>query len=95
MKNLGLHRAITRRDFLDGVRIAVAGSIAGYTNVLIRNWTSFQKLGAERIYYPQPFGRIHVANSDAAASAYTHAAIDEAHRAVAEIVGSKESENAV
>ncbi len=23
-----------------------------YTNVLIRNWTSFQKLGVERIYYP-------------------------------------------
>jgi spermidine dehydrogenase len=42
----------------------------------------------------QPFGRIHVANSDAAASAYTHAAIDEAHRAVSEIVGSRESENA-
>ena len=38
---------------------------------------------------------IHVANSDAAASAYTHAAIDEAHRAVAEIVGAKESENAL
>jgi spermidine dehydrogenase len=38
----------------------------------------------------QPFGRIHVANSDAAASAYTHAAIDEAHRAVAEIAGSSE-----
>jgi spermidine dehydrogenase len=42
----------------------------------------------------QRFGRIHVANSDAAASAYTHAAIDEAHRAVSEIVGSRESENA-
>ena len=43
----------------------------------------------------QPFGRIHVANSDAAASAYTHAAIDEAHRAVTEILGAKETENAV
>ncbi len=43
----------------------------------------------------QPFGRIHVANSDAAASAYTHAAIDEAHRAVGEIVGRKESDHAV
>lgn len=43
----------------------------------------------------QSFGRVHVANSDAAASAYTNAAIDEAHRAVAEIVGSKESESAV
>jgi spermidine dehydrogenase len=43
----------------------------------------------------QPFGRIHVANSDAAASAYTHAAIDEAHRAIEEIVRAKETENAV
>ena len=33
----------------------------------------------------KPFGRIHIANSDAAAYAYTQAAIDEAHRAVREI----------
>ncbi len=32
------------------------------------------------------FGKVHIANSDAAAYAYTHAAIDEAHRAVSEIV---------
>jgi spermidine dehydrogenase len=31
------------------------------------------------------FGRIAIANSDAAASAYTDAAIDQAHRAVAEL----------
>ena len=30
----------------------------------------------------QPFGRIHIANSDAEALAYTNAAIDQAHRAV-------------
>ena len=33
------------------------------------------------------FGRIAVANSDAAAAAYTDAAIDQAHRAVAELLG--------
>ena len=33
----------------------------------------------------QPFGRITIANSDAGASAYTHVAIDEAYRAVAEL----------
>jgi spermidine dehydrogenase len=33
----------------------------------------------------QPFGRISIANSDAAAFAYTSAAIDEAHRAVKEV----------
>jgi spermidine dehydrogenase len=34
----------------------------------------------------QPFGRIAIANSDAAASAYTQAAIDQAHRAVGEVL---------
>lgn len=33
------------------------------------------------------FGRISIANSDAAASAYTNAAIDQAYRAVREVVG--------
>ncbi len=35
----------------------------------------------------QPVGRIHIANSDAAAAANTNAAITEAHRAVDEIMG--------
>ncbi len=35
----------------------------------------------------QPFGRLAIANADAAAYAYTDAAIDEAHRAIAEITG--------
>ena len=34
----------------------------------------------------QPFGRIAIANSDAAAYAYADAAIDQAHRAVQEIL---------
>jgi len=34
----------------------------------------------------QPFGRISIANSDAAASPFTDAAIDEAHRAVREVL---------
>ncbi|MBS0367097.1 MAG: NAD(P)-binding protein [Proteobacteria bacterium] len=33
-----------------------------------------------------PFGRIHVANSDAGAAAYTDSAIDQAHRAMQEIL---------
>jgi spermidine dehydrogenase len=33
----------------------------------------------------QAFGRISIANSDAAALAYTNAAIDEAYRAVQEL----------
>jgi spermidine dehydrogenase len=34
----------------------------------------------------QPFGRIAIANSDMGANAYTNEAIDQAHRAVAELV---------
>lgn len=34
----------------------------------------------------QPFGRIAIANADAAAYSYTDAAIDQAHRAVAELL---------
>ena len=37
----------------------------------------------------QPFGRIHIANSDAGAFAYTNEAIDQAWRAVSEIVAKK------
>jgi spermidine dehydrogenase len=37
----------------------------------------------------QPFGRIHVANSDADGHAYTNIAIDQGYRAVSEIVGSQ------
>jgi spermidine dehydrogenase len=37
----------------------------------------------------QPFGRIAIANSDAAAYAYTNAAIDQAYRAVEEITRTK------
>ena len=37
----------------------------------------------------QPFGRIAIANADAAAYAYTDAAIDQAHRAVSELLQAK------
>jgi len=35
----------------------------------------------------QPFGNITIANADAGAEAYTHVAIDEARRAIAELGG--------
>jgi spermidine dehydrogenase len=40
----------------------------------------------------QPFGRIHVANSDSDGHAYTNIAIDQGYRAVSEIVGSQKKE---
>jgi len=39
-----------------------------------------------------PFGRIVIANSDSGRAAYTDAAIDQAHRAVAELLGSRAQE---
>ena len=42
----------------------------------------------------QPFGRIHIANSDADGHAYTNIAIDQGYRAVDEIVTSKKQEAA-
>jgi spermidine dehydrogenase len=41
----------------------------------------------------QPFGRIHVANSDADGHAYTNIAIDQGYRAVAEIVADRKKES--
>jgi spermidine dehydrogenase len=40
----------------------------------------------------QPFGRIHIANSDADGHAYTNIAIDQGYRAVREISGDKKQE---
>ncbi len=40
----------------------------------------------------QPFGRIHIANSDADGHAYTNIAIDQGYRAVAEIVARQKQE---
>jgi spermidine dehydrogenase len=40
----------------------------------------------------RPFGRIAIANSDAAAYAYTDAAIDHAYRAVREVLVARVSE---
>jgi spermidine dehydrogenase len=37
----------------------------------------------------KPFGRLHIANSDAGAFAYTNEAIDQGYRAVQEIIGKK------
>ena len=36
----------------------------------------------------RPFGRVHIANSDAGAYAYTQSAVDQAHRAIREIAAS-------
>jgi spermidine dehydrogenase len=45
-----------------------------YPSVALRNWTAFQKLGVAEV------------NSDAGAAAYTDCAIDQAHRAVGELL---------
>jgi hypothetical protein len=65
-----------------------------YTNVLVRRWTSFAKLGVQRITSPcmlhtgcslDAASTVTIANADAGAAAFTNQAIDEAHRAVKEL----------
>jgi spermidine dehydrogenase len=53
-----------------------------YNSLFDPNWPDDQR---PCVIGRQPFGRISIANSDAAAFAYTSAAIDEAHRAVREV----------
>lgn len=60
------------------------GYAYGYNSLFDPDWTEEEKpwvVGRKR------FGRIAIANSDAAAIAYSDAAIDEAYRAVAELTG--------
>ena len=53
-----------------------------YNSLFDPNWPADQR---PCVIGRQPFGRISIANSDAAAFAYTSAAIDEAYRAVKEV----------
>lgn len=69
-------RRITRRDFLNGTRIGLTGAALS---------------PRIELFGRQPLGRIAIANSDAAASAYTDAAIDQAHRAVRELLAKPSS----
>jgi spermidine dehydrogenase len=72
-----------------------ARDIAGIT---VNRWAHGYAYGGNPLFDPdwkegeqpwvlgrKPFGRITIANSDAGGSAYTNAAIDQAHRAVAEL----------
>jgi spermidine dehydrogenase len=52
------------------------------TNTLVDDWDESEKIIAQA---RRPVGRVTIANSDAAWQAYAHAAIDQAHRAVAEL----------
>jgi spermidine dehydrogenase len=59
----------------------------GYANDYLDLWAPEWPAGnAPHEIASQPFGNITMANADAGADAYTHVAIDEAHRAVQEFV---------
>jgi spermidine dehydrogenase len=60
----------------------------GYAYQYNSLWDAFWLEGGEPpcVVARQPFGRIAIANSDAAAYAYTDAALDQAHRAVHELL---------
>jgi spermidine dehydrogenase len=61
----------------------------GYAYEYNSLWDPFWLEGGEQpcVIARQPFGRVAIANADAAAYAYTDAAIDEAYRAVDDLLG--------
>jgi spermidine dehydrogenase len=61
----------------------------GYAYEYNSLWDPFWLEGGEQpcVVARQPFGRIAIANADAAAYSYTDAAIDEAYRAVSDLLG--------
>ena len=62
----------------------------GYALEYMRPWDTFWPDGPLPITESRkPWGRIAIANSDAGASAYVHSAIDQAARAVKELLGDK------
>ena len=113
-RELGMHRDITRRNFVNGVRVAVIRDQIGRTledggfdpardiEALPVNrwshgyaysydtlndpieWALFDRDDRPCVIGRRRFGRISIANSDAAATLHTDAAIDEAHRAARE-----------
>jgi hypothetical protein len=54
-------------------------------------WGGRRRVSLPCVVGRQPFGRIAIANADAGAYAYTDSAIDQAYRAVREIVASTPS----
>ncbi|MGC2198481.1 MAG: NAD(P)-binding protein [Terriglobales bacterium] len=61
------------------------GYAYGYNSLFDPDWTEEEK---PWVIGRKPFGRIAIANSDAGASAYTDCAIDQAYRAVSELMKS-------
>ena len=81
-RELGMHRRITRRDFLNGCSIAATAIGAA------DEWPE----GARPCDLARkPWVRIAIANSDSAAAAYTGHAIDQAFRAVEELLGPRKN----
>ena len=85
-------RALARGGFdpaRDIAAITVNRWPHGYAYEYNSLWDPFWLDGGEQpcVVARQPFGRVAIANSDAAAYAYTDAAIDEAYRAVNDLLG--------
>jgi spermidine dehydrogenase len=86
---------------LSGAGFDPAGDITGIT---VNRWAHGYAFTPNRLFDPnwkdgeqpwvigrKPFGKIAIANSDAGASAYSDVAIDQAHRAVQELLHSRAS----
>jgi hypothetical protein len=89
-RELGMDRSITRDPARDIEAITVNRWPHGYSyeylSLFDPEWPKGQ---APHEIGRQPFGNIHIANSDAAVFAYTNEAIDQWWRAVKEIVAKK------
>jgi spermidine dehydrogenase len=62
------------------------GYAHSYNSLFDPDWTEAEK---PWVIGRKPFGQIAIANSDAGASAYTDAAIDQAYRAITELAARK------
>lgn len=104
-RELGMHRQIDRRDFLQGTAIAIMGAISGVAPELVAAAELAAQCQALRprtrsrrtLVDPDEglplktaraqAGAISIANADSGGGAYTDVAIDQAHRAVSELLG--------
>ena len=98
-RNLGMDRSISRRDLLLGMGASAAGAFVpgvAFAGEMLRledsngHYDEIYKDDEDERYRfvrgRKPFGRIAIANSDAGSSPLIHVAIDQAYRAVGELV---------
>ena len=91
-----MHTSVNRRQFLSGTAAGTLGLTLGSLQPA-RSAHAFEADDRPCVIGSRRFGRISIANSDAAATPHTDAAIDEGYRAVGEqlVVRSRAASNEV